>query len=114
MLPVDPFDNALCIGTVIEVGPTTVKAQMPADSAPAADWRDGYRLQGGKVGDFVTVELDDAAIFGRIIAVRLSDEPAPHQEPGKPPIHHSIASIRLLSTIDLPHETIESGLPRYP
>jgi len=114
MLPVDPFEAALCIGTVIEVGPTTVKAQMPADAPPQADWRDGYRFQGGKVGDFVIVELDEAAIFGRIIAVRLSDEQAPHHEPGKPPSHHSIAQIRLLSTIDLQHETIEAGLPRYP
>ncbi len=114
MLPVDPFEAGLCIGTVIEVGPTTVKAQLPGAAQPEADWRNGYRFQGGKVGDFVIVELDDAAIFGRIIGVRLADEQAPHQEPGKPPIHHSIAQIRLLSTIDLQHETIEAGLPRYP
>ncbi len=114
MLPVDPFDPELCIGTVIEVGPTTVTAKLPDATPPEANWRDGYRFQGGKVGDFVVVERDDAAIFGRIIGVRLSGDFAPQHESGKLPNHQSIATIRLLSTITLPDGTVEAGLPRYP
>ena len=113
-LPVDPFDPALCIGTVIEVGPTTVTAKLPDETPPEADWRNGYRFDGGRVGDFVIVELDDAAIFGRIIGVRLSDDFALPPEAGGHHHHQSIATIRLLSTIRLEDETIETGLSRYP
>jgi uncharacterized protein len=114
MLPVDPFDPELCIGTVIEVGPATVTAKLPEATPPAASWREGYRFQGGKVGDFVIVELDDAAIFGRITAVRLADDFAPPHKPGEAPIQRSIATIRLLTTITLPDATVEAGLTRYP
>jgi hypothetical protein len=114
MLPVDPFDPELCIGTVIEVGPTTAKAKLPDATPPEANWRDGYRSQGGKVGDFVIVELEDAAIFGRIVGVRLSDDFAPQHEAGKLPNHQCIATIRLLSTITLQDGTVEAGFSRYP
>ena len=113
-LPVDPFDSALCIGTVIEVGPTTATAKLPHATPPEADWRNGYRFHGGRVGDFVIVELDDAAIFGRIIEVRLSGDSAPPDEAGQHPHSQSIATIRLLSTIRLQKETIESGISRHP
>src|ERR1700693_55051 len=113
-LPIDPFDPALCIGTVIEVGPTTATAKLPDATPPEADWRNGYRFHGGRVGDFVIVELDDAAIFGRIIGVRLADDFALPHEAGEHQHRQSIATIRLLSTIRLQDETIEAGLSRYP
>ena len=113
-LSVDPFDPALCIGTVIEVGPTTATAKLPDETPPEADWRNGYRFHGGRVGDFVIVELDDAAIFGRIIGVRLSDDLALPHEAGEHQPRQSIATIRLLSTIRLQDETIETGISRYP
>jgi hypothetical protein len=114
MLPVNPFEPELCIGTVVEVGPSTVKAKIPDATPPEANWRDGYRYRDGKVGDFVVVELDDAAIFGRIIGVRLSEELVPPHDPGAFPNHRSIATIKLLSTITLADGAIEAGLPRYP
>jgi hypothetical protein len=75
MLPIDPFDPALCIGTVIEVGPMTVRAKLPDATPPEANWRDGSRFHGGKVGDFVIVELDDAAFFGRIARRHSAERP---------------------------------------
>jgi uncharacterized protein len=113
-LPIDAFDSALCIGTVIEVGPTTVTATLPDESPPETNWRNGYRFHGGRVGDFVIIELDEAAIFGRIIGVRLSDDPASPNGVGKHQQHQSIATIRLLSTIRLQDETVETGISRYP
>src|SRR5260370_26505935 len=110
MLPVDPFAPELCIGTVIEVGPTTAKAKIPDATPPEANWRDGYRFQAGKVGDFVIVELDGAAIFGRIIGVRLSDDFAPAHEAGAAANPQSLAPIRLLSTIAVPDGTGEAAL----
>lgn len=113
MLPTDPFAPDLCIGTVIEVGPTIAKARISDAAPPPADWRDGSRFRAGKVGDFVTVELDDAAIFGRIIAVRLSDDAAP--PPGRgASSRQSIVTIRLLSTIAVPDGAVEVGFSRYP
>src|SRR5260370_3132429 len=114
MLPVDPFAPELCRGTVSEVGTTTAKAKIPDATPPEANWRDGYRFQAGKVGDFVVVELDDAATFGRIIGVRLSDDFAPAHEAGASANHQSIATIRLLSTIEVRDGTVEAGFSRYP
>jgi hypothetical protein len=109
-LPIDAFDSALCIGTVIEVGPTTVTATLPDESPPETNWRNGYRFHGGRVGDFVIIELDEAAILGRIIGVRLSDDTAASNGAGKHQHHQSIATIRLLSTIRLQDETVETGI----
>jgi hypothetical protein len=114
MLPIDPFDPALCIGTVIEVGPTTVRAKLPDATPPEANWRDGSGFHRGKVGDFVIVELDDAVIFGRIIGVRLSEDFAPPHKSGTHASQQSIATIRLLSTIRVKEETIEAGVSCYP
>src|SRR5205823_3861238 len=58
--------------------------------------------------------LEDAAIFGRIIGVRLSEDLAPPLETRAPPHPRSIATIRLLSTISLADGTVEAGLPHYP
>src|SRR5579859_3482590 len=108
MLPINLCEPELCIGSVIEVGPATAKAKLP-DVAPAATQHNGHRCERGKVGDFVVVELDDGAIFGRIVNVRLSQ-----QDGDDPPDQRSVATIQLLSTISLPEGTVEAGLLRYP
>ena len=112
-LPVDPFDPELCIGTVTEIGPSTALAQLPeANRGPGSGNSRG--TVGGKVGEFVVIELDDAAVFGRVVAARLAEEHAGHSANGSSPSHRSLATIQMLSTISLQDGRIEAGLPRYP
>src|ERR1700733_393061 len=108
-LPLYPFDPELCIGTVIEVGPTTARANLPQAAAPDTMWRHGFRLGRGEVGDFVVVELDENAIFGRVIGVRLPerDRLAVEPELGKRAETHPVGTIQLLSTIRLQSGKVE-------
>ena len=110
ILPVDPFDPELCVGTVIEIGPSMALAECPGDTRPAAT--NGHRTARGKVGDFVIIELDEAAVFGRVIAVRLADDG--HHERPPASAYRSVATIQMLSTIGLRDGRIDPGLPRYP
>ncbi len=114
MLPFNLFEPDLCIGTVVEVGPTTAKAKLPDATPPEARRRDGHHRERGKVGDFVVVELEEGAIFGRIVGVRLSEDSPPQPAGVNPPSQRSVATIQLLSTIALPDGTVEAGLLRYP
>lgn len=109
MLPLELCVPELCIGTVTEVGPTTAKANFSATTTLAPGRHERHRFERGKVGDFVMVELDDGAIFGRIVGVRLSEHT--QNEGGE---QRSVATIQLLSTITLPEGTVEAGLLRYP
>src|SRR5882762_135303 len=108
-IPVDLFDPEFCIGTVTEVGPRTAKANLAEAAGAAAASGDRDRFGRGKVGDFVIVELDDAAILGRVIEVRLSKGEAATVQPGlrQHAISQPVATMQLLSTITLPEGKVE-------
>src|SRR5579872_1607544 len=112
-LPVDPFDPELCIGTVTEIGPSTALAQFPEANRRSTPMN-SRRTVGGKVGEFVIIELEDVAVFGRVIAARLAEEHAGHPENGSSSGYRSVATIQMLSTITLQDGRIEGGLPCYP
>lgn len=115
-LPVYPFDPNLCIGTVTEVGPTSAKANLPHAAAPDAIWHHGHRQGRGEVGDFVVIEVEDTAVFGRIVTVRLPERERLTVEPGlgKQPESHPLGIIQLLSTIALESGRVTGGLAKYP
>lgn len=115
-LPIYPFDPDLCIGTVTEVGPTTAKVNLPHAAAPEAMWYHGYRHGRGEVGDFVVIELDDTAIFSRVLSVRLPERERLTVEPelGKQVDSHPVGEIQLLSTISVQTGRVSSGLSHYP
>ena len=107
----DPSDTRLCIGAVTRVGPRTAEAIL-CDVMPAAA-ATGSRRRRSNVGDFVAIELDDAAVLGRITASAAEPAAVP-LEPAEQSILRSIVTIQLLSTIGLRERTVEGGLPRYP
>jgi uncharacterized protein len=115
-LPVYPFDPDLYTGTITEVGPSAVKANLPHAAAADALWHHGHRQGRGEVGDFVIIEVEDTAVFGRIINVRLPERERLTVEPGlgKQPESHPVGTIQLLSTITLSNGCVTGGLVQYP
>lgn len=115
-LPVYPFDPELCIGTVSEVGPTTARANFPFAANADPLWHHGHRHGRGEVGDFVILEVEDNAIFGRVIGVRLPERERLTVEPelGKHAESHPLGTIQLLSTIALASGIVTGGLAQYP
>ena len=115
-LPMYPFDPELCIGTVTEVGPTTARANLPHAADPDAMWHHGYRHGRGEVGDFVILEVEDTAILGRIVGVRLPERERLTVEPelGKRTDSHPVGMIQLLSTITVQTGAVAGGLSQYP
>lgn len=115
-LPLYPFDAELCIGTIIEVGPSLAKTNLPFAAAPDALWHHGNRQGRGEVGDFVLIEVDNSAILGRIIAVRLPERDRLSVEPilGRAAETHPVGTIQLLSTISIQDAKVAGGLANYP
>jgi hypothetical protein len=116
VLPTYPFDPELCIGTVSEVGPTTAKLNLPHAATPEAMWHHGHRHGRGEVGDFVVLEVEGTAIFGRIIGVRLPERERLSVEPefGKRIESHPVGTVQLLSSIAIQTGKVVGGLSQYP
>lgn len=107
-----PFDPERYIGTITVVTPNSVKANFP-HGAPSQDDRKSIR---GSVGDFIFIECDQYAIFGRITEISLPDRERLSVEPqiGKNLMAHPIGNIQLLATMDVMTHSVIRGLPSYP
>jgi hypothetical protein len=116
VLPVYPFDPQRCIGTISEVGPSSVKANLPSAASPEGQWLHGHRLGAGEVGEFVIVECRDVGIFGRIINARLPERERLSVEPelGTSREAHPLGTIQLLTTVLLKTGQVVGGISQYP
>ena len=82
-----PFESQRCIGTVTQVGPNSVRANLPRAGENGSRLHHGLRVGGGEVGEFVVIECDELAVFGRVLDVRLPErerltvEPPPWLSP---------------------------------
>lgn len=115
-LPAYLFEPDRLIGTVAEVGPDYVKANLPLASAEEAQLRHGARVGAGEVGEFVIVEAGEVGIFGRLTTVRLPERERLSVEPrmGHRPESHPIGSIQLLTTIPTTGDPPGRGVTRFP
>src|SRR5436190_1782086 len=115
-IPLYPFDQQLCIGTVTEVGPAYAKCNLPNAAAGEAKWHHGHQQRQGEVGDFVLIEVGAVAIFGRIVQVRLPERERLTVEPtfGNQPESHPLGTVQLLSTLSLEDREVRSGINRHP
>ena len=107
-----PFDPDRYIGTITVVTPNSVKANFPrAVSTP-----DNRRAIRGNVGDFVFIECDEYAVFGRITEISLPDRERLAIEPGlgKDVQAHPIGSIQLLASMEIANQRTVRGVPAYP
>jgi hypothetical protein len=115
-LPVFPFDGDRCIGTVIEVSPSTTRVNLPNASNPEGQWLYGHRLGAGEVGEFVFLECGEFAVFGRIMSVKLPERERLSVQPemGKTREANPIGTIQMLATIAIRDGKVSGGVSLYP
>src|SRR4051812_43290530 len=115
-IPSYPFESDRLIGTVVEVGPDLVKANLPLSTADEPQLRHGERVGAGEVGEFVMLETGAIGILGRITHVRLPERERLAVEPrfGGAPEPHPIGTIQMLCTVPLSGRGPRRGIERHP
>lgn len=115
-IPSYPFESDRMMGTVVEVGPDSVKANLPLSAADEPQLRHGERVGAGEVGEFVMLECGDVGTLGRITHVRLPERDRLTIEPrfGSSPEAHPIGTIQLLCTVPLGGRGPRRGIERHP
>jgi len=115
-LPVYPFDSDRCIGTVIEVTGTVARVNLPHAAAPGSRWHHGFKLEAGRVGEFVVIESGETAVFGRVTSVRLPERErlAVEEELGSRQEVHPIGVIHMMASASLVTGRVEPGVPSHP
>jgi DNA helicase HerA-like ATPase len=100
------------LGTITEVSPSVVQANLPRATA----YPDKRRLAKGTVGDFVFVDCEQVKLLGRIIEVRLPDSERLTIEPklGAVPEPNPLGRIKLLATVDQSTQRLQRGLRIHP
>ena len=115
-LPFYPFDPQRSVGTVSQVGPSSAKVNLPQAGQPTGRLHHGHRIGGGEVGEFVVVECDEVAIFGRIVEVRLPERErlGVETELGRDRDVHPLGTVQFLASIDLASGDVLPGVSRHP
>lgn len=113
--PLYPYDPHRYMGTLCQVGPLSSRVNLPYANHSGGRVHHGNRVACGEVGEFVVIECDEIAIFGRILDVRLPDRERLSVEPGfgDEDDVHPIGSIQLLASFNLSDGTVQSGVTRY-
>ncbi len=111
-MTVTPFDPDLYVGTIMYVSPDVVRANLPYATAPAEE-RSSIK---GAVGDFVFIECEPYALFGRIIEVKIpeSERFSVETEIGKSSPANPLGAIQLLASLDLVEDKVMRGLVAHP
>jgi uncharacterized protein len=114
--PCYPFESDRYIGSVAQVDPDSVTVNLPQAGLATGRQQHGYRMGCGEVSEFVVLECDDLAIFGRILEVRLPERErlAVLPQSGRTVELHPVGAVQLLATISLSESTLLAGLKRYP
>src|SRR5258708_2128280 len=106
--PPNPFEPGRRIGTIIQVGPTSARLNLPLGAGGGLASRFGAPFSGGAVGEFAVIEGTIEETLARITEVRPPEgerstvEPGEKYEPANP-----IGELELLSSFDL-----ATGKPR--
>jgi uncharacterized protein len=100
------------LGTITNVGPSIVHANLPHATARP----ETRRLARGAVGDFVFIDCENVKLLGRVIEVRIPDAERLTVEPslGKPAEPHPIGRIQLLATVEQSARKIQRGVKTHP
>src|ERR1044071_3813046 len=102
-LPIYPFSREKYIGTVCQVGPTSVRINLPFAATPSGKYNHGVKIAGGEIGEFVFFECRELAILGRIVFIQLPERDRLSVEPGlgKGKEVHPIGNVQLLTALEL-------------
>lgn len=115
-LPAYPFEPGRYIGTVIEIGPSHAKINLPNAADPDGALRHGERVGGSGVGEFVVLDAGDVAIFARLIQIRIPERDRLSVEPrmGDQRSVHPVGAVQLLTSVPLDGSPVERGVTRFP
>lgn len=111
-----PFDPNRRIGSVINVSPSEVKANLSYAGTGDAKWHLGDRVGAGEVNEFVFIDCGQTAVLGRLVQVwldgaeRLSVD-AISLDNG---INNPIGIIHLLTSVNPSSGSIFKGIKSYP
>jgi uncharacterized protein len=115
-LPVYPFEPERLVGTLVEVGPSTAKVNLPDAASLDGRLRYGDPPGGGNIGEFLVVDAGEIAVLGRLTSVRLPERDRLSVEPSvgsRTPVH-PVGSIQLLTSVPLDGSPVRRGVTKFP
>lgn len=112
----DPFEPALLLGTVAGVSPDKVRINLNRAGRISSTVVSGARYGLGLVGEFVLIECEGTALFGRIVETRLPERErlSVEEQIGKEYGIHPIGIVQLLATVSLVDLSVKVGVSNYP
>lgn len=110
------FDSALLVGTVASVSASRIRVNLRDEKQVGGAVVNGVRYGMGEVGEFVIVEAEGVALFGRVLEARLPEKERLSVEPQIGKVHeiHPIGEVQLLATISVKNLAIRAGISTYP
>lgn len=111
-----PYDSSRRIGSVINVSPSEVKANLSDAGSGEAKWHLGDRIPAGEVNEFIFIDCGQTAVLGRLIhiwldgAERLSVD-AISKDNG---LNNPIGIIQLLTSVNPASGAIFRGIKSHP
>jgi len=110
------FDPPLLVGTVATVSASRVRINLRSSRQDAGALLNGTRYGLGEVGEFVVIEADGVALFGRVLETRLPEKERLSVEPqmGRSSEIHPIGEVQILATISVADLSIQPGVSAYP
>lgn len=110
------FSSLRKIGTISSSSASYAKLNLSKTGLHAGTVYDGARYGLGEIGEFVLIECEQHAVFGRITEVRLPDSERLTVESEKTRFDeiHPIGFVQLLATVSLVDLTVIAGIQSYP
>lgn len=110
------FISSLRIGVISAVSAATARVNLRHAGAATGSLLEGSRYGLGEVGEFVLIEGELAALFGRIIEVRLPERErrAVDADTGGGVTVDAVANVQLLGSINLETLAVTAGVSTYP
>lgn len=112
----NPFEHDKLLGAISEIGPNYVRAAFVIPLTSGQKFLHGQSITTGQVGDFVLIDGQDRAIFGKVTRVRLPDKDRRQVEPSleDSEITKPVADIQLMASISLIGGNVVPGITKYP
>jgi hypothetical protein len=112
----DPFEPSLLLGTVAGVSPDRIRINLNKAGRITSTVMGGVRYGLGLVGEFVLIECEGNALFGRLIETRLPERErlTVEEKIGREHEVHPVGIVQLLATVSLVDLTVQPGVTNYP
>ena len=115
--PAALFETNRYLGSLTEVGPTSVLLNLPHAKLVNSSVILGTKFERGAVGEFVIIESETYAILGKIVKVKLPEGERLNVEPTHDfdkKFANPIGVVQLLLSIKPSNYEIIHGIPEYP